>query len=1342
MTAETSRPSPFLRAGNWSRFFHSWVSELLTLSRKKGTIELDDLYDVPSNLESTKLTDRLEANWFDEIKRCPENPSLIRATIRTMGWNPWLVGLLLIPNSLLGIAQPLVLIVLMNFFEPCSTMNVWIAWGLAITTVLIALTSSLIIQQNIYRTVYHATKMRIAYSGLIYRKVLRLSSNAMTKISSGKIVNLLSNDSSQIEYALYFVNYIWKAPLEIVFAIIFFSRFLKYFIFFGIGYAIFLLIIQTICNRLILHFRTKILQITDERVKIMSEIIRSMRIVKMYCWESAFSKIVSSIRKREIVQCAFRLLLDCVQTLLAHTYPNITFLLMFTTMWSLDMRFDTKFFTISMCMLAHLRINLVHQFTLGVKNLVHYIAAQKRIQAFLLLSESERDDRLLSVSRSNLVSRQNDSSQRKESAPGIICNINRALWEMVGTFSLKNIIFDAHPGDLICVIGPVGSGKSSLLQALSGEITHFEGKVRLYGTFCYVPQESWIFSSSIKNNILFGKEYDHKLFQRVIHASALDTDLTQWSHGIDTLVGDQGLMLSGGQKARVNMARALYRDADIYLLDDPLSAVDVKVSKHLFEKTIKKYLRDKVCVLATHQIQFLQDATKIVVLNNGEMTDIGTYDELSSSSLSFASLLHDIHQHELNEQQSVEFQHQRSIFDSSVSESETPVEENSALPTNIENKEEGIVNWHVYTSYLRAGIGLFVGLILMTGIFSIREFIAIFSDRWLANWTSDETHRYRNSTFCMNTSDSAIMAMNETDWNYHRNHRYYIYCGSVVSLFVVSLIRVVITEFIFLNAGRILHNKMFRRFVRAPMLFFDINPIGRMTNRFTKDVAVMDDSLPISLFELFQCWFRILGTIVLVSWINPWSFIPAIIAVCGMIYVRYRFAQCLRDLKRIEGVSRSPVFSYLSSTIQGIQVIRSYHAEQMCSREFLSHLNNNSRVHGLISVVNRWAAIRFDWITTMYIALVTFSAMFVRIVQNQLSAADIALTLSYSLNIMGILQWSMRLSVDVETQMTAVERVLEYCELDQEPPAQVPVDRRPPSNWPSEGRIVFDNVSMCYSNDENSPLALRHISMTIQSGEKIGIVGRTGAGKSSLIQTLFRMGTLTEGQIKIDNIDISSVGLDDVRSRISVIPQEPVLFTGTLRSNLDPFDEYSDSAIWHALEQVQLKGLVAEETTDGLNSLVAESGSNLSVGQKQLVCLARAILKKSKILVIDEATANVDNATDGLIQQAIREQFRDCTVLTVAHRLRTVIDSDRILVLRNGEVLEFDVPSVLLARPTSEFSLLVQQTGSIEAEHLRSLAKAAFDSSKSKSNGIDLSEEPPESNNENDPLLSSHSKIS
>ncbi|CAF2103986.1 unnamed protein product [Rotaria magnacalcarata] len=1307
MPTRPPNPNPLLNANKCSRLFQGWVSPLVSKCRKQGTLDISDLYEPTPDCESATMTHKLETQWFAEMKRNPNNPSLIRATIRTMRWEPFLIGLILVPNEIFNILQPILLTFLMKFFEPCSAMPAWHAWFLVSAIILTSFFSSILFNYEVYLIDTFALKMRLAYSGLVFRKVLRLSSHAFNIISSGEITNLLSNDATKIEMALFFINYLWLSPLQVLVMILLFWYYVKQVALIAIGYTFLLMLVQSIFSRFLLHFRNNILLVTDQRVKIMSEIIKSMRIVKMYCWEMAFNKKVRHVRRREITQYMYTLMFDSIQMLFSHTYVNVTFLMMYGAMWWFNIRFDTRFFAIASCLLGHLRLTVVEFFSAAVKDFVHYIAAQRRIQAFLLLDESERDNRLLSRSHSELANKEtNEPSMPKTiqtQSPKVVCNLERALWEKNGSFFLKNIVFDAQPGDLICIIGPVGAGKSSLLQTLTGEIGIFDGKVRMHGSFCYVPQESWIFSSTIKTNILFGKPYDRTLFRDVVKATALDTDFAQLPDKENTLVGDQGVMLSGGQKARVNMARALYRNADIYLLDDPLSAVDVKVAKHLFKRSIKSYLADKICILVTHQIQFLQDATKIIVLNNGEMVQYGTFTDLLTSSSSFARLLDDIHQFE--QQNSIELHQQLSIISSTDSDIDGEI---LALSKNVEIKQKGKVKWHVYAAYLKAGFGIIVGLFVIFILSSLREALSMFSSWWLARWSDEESYRYQdlnNCTSLATNNNHTEWSMTNKEWNNHRNQRFYVYCVIVLILVIFTLLRGILSEFMFLNAGRVLHNKMFRRLIRCPIAFFDINPVGRILNRFTKDVATMDDDLPIDVYDFLNCCFLVLSTVALVGVLNPWSFIPALIALFGLLFVRHRFAPFSRDLRRLESISRSPVYSYLTSTIHGLKVIRSYHAEEMCSTEFFSYLDENTRVNHLIYAASRWAALRFDWISLLFIGLVSILSMILRITgYRYFSTADIAMTLSYSLGLMGLLQWTIRLSVELETRMTSVERVLEYCSLEQEPPAQVPPNRRPPSSWPSQGSIIFDNICMSHSSDNQSSLALRHVSMTIQTGEKVGIVGRTGAGKSSLIQTLFRMGTLVGGQIVIDNIDIASIGLDDLRRRISIIPQDPILFTGTMRSNLDPFNDYSDAEIWCALEQVQLKTLVADGMPNGLHSMVSEGGSNLSVGQKQLVCLARAILKMSKILVIDEATANVDNATDELIQRAIREKFKHCTVLTVAHRLRTVIDSDRILVLGNGSVLEFDTPSDLLSNSTSHFTSLVEQAGDAEAAYLRTLA--------------------------------------
>ncbi|CAF0980830.1 unnamed protein product [Rotaria sp. Silwood1] len=1188
------------------------------------------------------------------------------------------------------ITLSLLLTFLMRFFEPCSSMPTWHAWLLAIATIVIPLFASLTIHRYFYQSDMYALQISVAYAGLVYRKI---------------------------------------APLLTIFITIVFWHFVKYIAFIAMGFSVSFLLIQSLYSRIFIRLRTKILRITDERIKIISEIIKSMRIVKMYCWETAFSKRIYLIRKHEILQYTLYALYECIQMVFSNNFIPISLLLMFGTMWLFNIRFDTNFFAIAACILSFMRLYVIEYFSLGTQFISNYLAARKRIESFLLLDECDRDNRLLSSSLSQDLEMLS-SNEMKMVNDNIEKNIQNGL------FALKNIIFDAHPSDLICIIGPVGSGKSSLLQTLTGEIAYFDGKIRLHGSYCYVPQEAWIFSSTVKNNVLFGKEYNQNLFQSVVNVTALDTDFEQLSNGANTLVGDHGVMLSGGQKARVNMARALYRNADIYLLDDPLSAVDVKVSKHLFEKAIKSYLHDKICILVTHQIQFLQDATKIIVLNNGEMVQMGTYNELITSSTSFAHLLEDIHQqkHEF----SSDIEQQQSIISTVCLEEDNEED----LMTNTDTKQEGSIRWNVYRSYIRAGVGCIFGFFFILLILIANQAIFLCSSWWLAVWTDAETHRYKTFDNCTSISAKKvnnIHSMTENEWNIYRNRKFYIYCGIILLLLLLTFLRAFTLKLMCLNAGRVLHNKMFQRVIRCPISFFDMNPVGRIINRFTRDIAVIDNNLLFSFPNFLEYVAIVLGVIVLIGLINPWSFISAIIGIIGMLIVRYRFARCFRDLKRIEGITRSPVYSCLSSTIHGLKVIRSYYAEKMCSKEFLSYVDDNSRANFLIVTTERWAAIRFEWITLTFLSLVTSFAILVRLYQQDFSTADIALTFFYSLSLLGLLQWTIRQSVRVETEMTAVERILEYCSLEQEPSVQILNKHRPPNNWPLEGQIVFKNVSMKYLRDESSPLALRNITLTIEGGEKIGIVGRTGAGKSSFIQTLFRMGILVNGQIEIDHIDITTIELDDLRSRISIIPQDPILFTGTIRYNLDQFNNISDDQIWNALEEVQLKTLVNDLMLDGLDSLISENGSNLSIGQKQLVCLARAILKKSKILVIDEATANVDNATDVLIQQVIRNKFKGCTVLTIAHRLRTVIDNDRIMVLNNGELVEFDTPSALLSNPNSYFVSLVDQTGSAEAKYLRTLVnrknkkiklirQQAFDND-------DDDDELTSTINENDPLL-------
>ncbi|GFS27777.1 multidrug resistance-associated protein 4 [Elysia marginata] len=522
----------------------------------------------------------------------------------------------------------------------------------------------------------------------------------------------------------------------------------------------------------------------------------------------------------------------------------------------------------------------------------------------------------------------------------------------------------------------------------------------------------------------------------------------------------------------------------------------------------------------------------------------------------------------------------------------------------------------------------------------------------------------------------------------------YVYAGLFLALLACSLSRALLFFKLAVTAGENLHNIMFARSLRATMAFFDTNPVGRVLNRFSKDVGQIDERLPLILFDLLQNFLQVCSIVVVSSVLNPWVFIPVVPLMFLFVIVRRYYVQTSRSVKRLEGTTRSPVFSHLSATLQGLHTIRAMHMEQRLTAEFDAHQDLHTEAWFLFLATSRWLSIRLDWMTVTFIACVVYSAV---LAADDMDAGFVGLSVVYTMGLLGLLQWTTRQSVEVENQMISVERVLQYTRLPIEADLESKPGQKPPDTWPSSGSLQAKGVSLRYS--PSAPFVLKDINFQIQGGEKIGIVGRTGAGKSSLITALFRL-VESEGELTIDGVSIHSVGLHDLRKVISIIPQDPVLFTGSVRRNLDPFDEYSDSQLWGVLEEEAITN-----NPDNLYMEVIEGGSNFSAGQRQLMCLARAVLGNTRILMIDEATANVDPITDELIQQTIRNKFRACTVLTIAHRLHTIIDSDRIMVLDAGRIVEMGTPVDLLSKKEGgTFYSMVEQLGKSEQENLTQVA--------------------------------------
>ncbi|CAG2164137.1 unnamed protein product [Oppiella nova] len=728
--------------------------------------------------------------------------------------------------------------------------------------------------------------------------------------------------------------------------------------------------------------------------------------------------------------------------------------------------------------------------------------------------------------------------------------------------TLDNISIQLRPGDLLAIIGPVGSGKSSFLMALLRELPVFKGNIHITGTVSYASQESWIFNDNIINNILFGMNYDECRYKRIIEVCALEKDLQVLPFGDKTLVGEKGVQLSCGQKARINLARALYRNTDIVLMDDPLSAVDTAVAECIFDKCIMEYLFSKIRILVTHQIQFVRKATQILVLDKGRCIGLGTYDQLQAQGLDFMQILRE-REHKNYEQN---WEH----------------ELNNKF--NIDCKTEPCNNLD-RNGHLRNSVAL------STMLETVTTKLLTSNNNNIAKLKLMDEHRevgsIKGQVYWETDQNQVSTYQNQGRSNGEQNRSIMIYAVLIGTLFVATLLRST---------------------TLAPMAVFDNNP-----------------------------------------------------------------------------VARSPIYSHVSTTLNGIASIRAYGAQQAFEKQLYVYLDDHSATWFLFMCASRSLGMVLDWLCIAYLVIISVVLMSF---PDNLSAGDAGLAFSSALALVYTTQWGVRQTTELESQMTSVERIVEYSRLPQEAPLISPQNdpylKPPPPDWPPNGQIMFKNVNLLYQTS-NTPV-LKNMSFTIKPGEKVGIVGRTGAGKSSLISALFRM-TEPTGMVEVDGVDTKSIGLNELRRRISIIPQEPVVFTGPIRRNLDPFAEFTDSQIWEALDETQLRHTV-NELPGQLDGELIEGGVNLSVGQRQLVCLARAILRDNKILVLDEATANVDLHTDALIQQTIRHKFANCTVLTIAHRLNTIIDCDRVLkqmtiiylgtftaqVLDAGEIMEFDAP--------------------------------------------------------------------
>ncbi|KAH0544125.1 probable multidrug resistance-associated protein lethal(2)03659 [Cotesia glomerata] len=1322
----------------------SWVLKIFWKGYKRD-LEVSDLHRPLKEHKSSILGDKLAAAWDSEVRDYNKNlkskkepdislgdvkakhkkgktPSLKRALIKVFGARIALYGVALaIMELVLRMLQPIALAKLLRFFTT-SDVTKSEAFLYAGGVILCSAINILVAHPYMMAILHMGMKLRVACCSLIYRKSLKLSRTALGETTVGQAVNLLSNDVNRFDVAVIFIHYLWIGPVETI--IITYLMYLEVGVAAIIGVASLLMFIplQEFLGKKSSTLRLRTAIRTDERVRLTNEIISGIQAIKMYTWEHPFSNLMEKARKREMRVVRYT----------SYIRGVIMSFIMFTTRLSLFLTIlayvlSNNPITAETVFMLTAYYNILRQtmtvfFPQGITQVAEASVSIKRLQNFLLYEEIEvidnnrdYDNQNKSKKKSNKNEQKNNSNDKeKENEPLIkiddgsvtLDNIYAKWLDSDNEDTLKGINLSIKPGQLVAVVGQVGSGKTSLLNAILKELPAHEGTVDVNGKIGYASQEPWLFAGSVRQNILFGRPWDAKKYDKVVKVCQLRRDFSLFPYGDKTIVGERGVSLSGGQRARINLARAVYSDAPLFLLDDPLSAVDAHVGKHMFEECIEKYLHGKTRILVTHQIQFLSNVEKIIVMKDGTIIAEGSYDKLVEMGVDFGRLLESTQKEETEGSLPLSKSRSSSRHASVTSLSSFMTNETTgqgqAEPEEVaETRTRGTIGGHVYSSYLKAGGNCCVVLTVLM-LYVGAQLAASGGDYFVAFWVNLEQDNSQNFTFS-GLFRNASQPNEEKTSGLSEQDRYiciYIFSALTVMTVVITLVRSFAFFELCVRASKRLHDKMFRSISRATMRFFNTNTSGRVLNRFSKDMGAIDELLPIAMIDCIQIGLSLVGIIVVVSNAEKWLLVPTVII--GVIFygLRVIYLSTSRSIKRLEGITRSPVFNHLSATLQGLPTIRSFDAEEILTKEFDHHQDLHSSAWYIFIASSRAFGFWLDIFCLIYIACVTISFLVLSDSENKgFKGGDVGLAITQSIGLTGMFQWGMRQSAEVENQMTSVERVLEYTNIESEPALESLPDKKPKDDWPPRGKVEFKNVYLSYSPLE--PPVLKNLNFTIEPREKIGIVGRTGDGKVSLISALFRLADI-EGNIEIDDIDTGEIGLHDFRVKISIFPEKPFLFSGTLRRNIDPFGQYPDSILWSALEDVELKEM-------GLEGHVNEGRSNLSVGQRQLVCLARAIVRNNKVLVLDEATANVDPRTDEFIQKAIRRKFADCTVLTIAHRLNTVMDSDRILVMDAGSAVEFDHPHVLLQNENGYLSKMVHETGSTMIEALKNVAKQNYE---------------------------------
>ncbi|XP_066130855.1 ATP-binding cassette sub-family C member 6 [Saccopteryx bilineata] len=1306
---QQSNPCPEAGASFPSKAMFWWVSGLIWRGYRKP-LGPKDLWSLARENSSEELVSQLQRKWTKNLSAAqrhskatecksrgslrhsgdaPETEAFLQHTVHKRGpllraiWqvfrSTFLLGTLcLVISDVFRFTVPKLLSLFLEFIsDPVAP--AWKGYLIALLMFLAACLQTLFEQQHMYRLKVLQIRLRTAITGLVYRKVLALSSGSKKTSAIGDVVNLVSVDVQRLTESVLYLNGLWLPLVWIIICFVYLWQLLGPSALTAIAVFLSLLPLNFFITKKRNHHQEEQMRWKDSRARLTSCILRNMRMVKCHGWEAAFLERVLHIRGQELGALRTSGLLFSVSLVSFQVSTFLVALVVFTvhTLVTEENAMDAEKAFVTLTVLNIL--NKAQAFLpFSIHSVVQARVSLDRLAAFLCLEE---------VAPEAVDSRPSKCSAREAC---ISVQEGTFAWSRESPPCLHRINFRVPQGCLLAVVGPVGAGKSSLLSALLGELSKVEGSVNIKGSVAYVPQEAWVQNTSVVENVCFRRKLDPSWLERVLKACALWPDVGSFPAGVHTQVGEQGMNLSGGQKQRLSLARAVYRRAAIYLLDDPLAALDAHVGQHVFNQVIgpSGLLQGATRILVTHALHVLPQADWIVVLEDGAIAEMGSYQELLNRNGALVGLLDRARQPGDRGEGETELTTdtedprgsagggrptggpERSVKltpdkDSTTSEAKTSVpldDPERGLSTGKDSVQYGRVKATMYLTYVRA-VGTPLCLYALF-LFFCQQVASFCRGYWLSLWADDPTVDGRQT---------------------HAALRGWVF-GLLGCLQAVGLLASMATVLLGgIRASSLLFQRLLWDVARSPIGFFERTPVGNLLNRFSKETDTIDVDIPDKVRSLLIYTFGLLEVSLVVTVATPLAVVailPLLLLYAGFQSL-YVAPSC--QLRRLESARHSFVCSHVVETFQGGAVVRAFQAQRPFVAQNNAHMDESQRVSFPRLVADRWLAANLELLGN---GLVFAAAMCAVLSKAHLSAGLVGFSVSAALQVTQMLQWAVRSWTDLESSIVAVERMQDYAQTPKEAPWTLPTcAARPP--WPQEGQIELRGLGLRHRPE--LPLVVRGVSFKIHAGEKVGIVGRTGAGKSSLAGGLLRLLEAAEGGVWIDGVPIADVGLHTLRSRITIIPQDPILFPGSLRMNLDMLHEHTDEAIWEALETVQLRALVAS-LPGQLQYECADQGDDLSLGQKQLLCLARALLRKTQILILDEATAAVDLGTELQMQSALGSWFAQCTVLLIAHRLRSVMDCARVLVMDKGQVAESGSPAQLLAQK-GLFYRLAQESG-------------------------------------------------